>query len=74
MENRNYNYTFDHLSWWFVIGVFSGMLGIWASIYFGRHTSNDYREKFEKEAVTKGHASWVVDTNKQVIFKWNSEK
>jgi hypothetical protein len=49
MKDSIYNYTFEDVLWWFVTGFIFGMLSIWASIYFGRHTSNDYREKFDSD-------------------------
>ena len=35
---------------------------------------NDGIENMQKEAVIKGHAEWVADTNGKPQFKWKERK
>jgi hypothetical protein len=35
---------------------------------------NDGIDNMQKEAVLKGHAEWVADTNGKAVFKWKECK
>jgi hypothetical protein len=57
-----------------VFSYLFGMLTLVVFLILFGMTYGDYRERFEKEAIAVGHASWIKNTNNEVIFKWNSEK
>ena len=72
MENNsdtNFIAAFSCLFGMLLLALMWNVLGMSAS---------DYRERFEKEAIAMGHATYIVDTNSfspnTPKFKWNSEK
>ena len=57
----------DSIFPWLIACFLFAMVGFAVGTAFG---TSQLGEKFEREAIKKGHAVWITDENGHPVFKW----
>lgn len=73
MSTPNASYT-DGVVRGFIAGfiITNIIAGLFYATVINYRIKPDCRIKMQKEAVSAGHAHWIVDTNGTVFFNWNT--